>query len=150
MLFRSGMESRIVGRDPFKIVLSEPLANEISYPFSYSSLPENTLLFLEKAHCLTQHSLMHCPDFVESKVHPFSATSLHTLVDMVANGFGGAILPQLAIDHGLLAGKSVRILPFPTSNSARDIALVWRPTSHHIARFQKLGQLVEALLPTSI
>ncbi len=145
----NGMESLIVGRDPFNIVLSEPLANAIPSPFSYAHLPENTLLFLEKAHCLTQHSLMHCHDLAESKIHPFSATSLHTLVDMIANGFGGAILPQLAIDHGLLKGKSVRIFPPPTADSGRDIALVWRPTSHHIARFKTLGQLVACLLPRS-
>ena len=69
-------------------------------------------------------------------------TSLHTLVQMVDNGLGLTLLPQLAIDSGILTGTDVVARPLKTEHSARDIALVWRKNSPRGPEFRMLAELL--------
>lgn len=141
-----GMESRIVGRDPFKMVLSRHQADGISIPIKFDDLPDESVFLLEKEHCLTEHALSACQLTDKEKINPFSATSLHTLVQMVANGLGTTFIPQMAIDHGLLDNQNLVVVEPPGQQAFRDIGLVWRPTSSRVKTFNRLADVVSELL----
>lgn len=140
------MESRIVGKDPFKMILSRNQANGIRVPIRYDDLPDESVFLLENEHCLTEHAVSACKLTDKEKINPFMATSLHTLVQMVANGLGTTFIPQMAIDHGLLDNQNLVIVEPPGQSAYRSIGLVWRPSSSRCEVFAHLSDLVSELL----
>ncbi|MBM7038323.1 hydrogen peroxide-inducible genes activator [Vibrio ulleungensis] len=140
------MASRVVGQDPFRMVISRDQVNAIKIPIRYKDLPDESVFLLENEHCLTEHAVSACRLTEKEKINPFTATSLHTLVQMVANGLGTTFIPQMAIDHGLLDNQSLVVIEPPGQSAYRDIGLVWRPSSSRISTFEQLSELVSDLL----
>ena len=140
------MESCIVGHDPFKMVISRNQADNIRVPIKYDDLPDESVFLLENEHCLTEHAVSACKLTDKEKINPFTATSLHTLVQMVANGLGTTFIPQMAIDHGLLHNQNLVVVDPPGQEAYRKIGLVWRPTSSRTRTFERLADIVEELL----
>jgi LysR family hydrogen peroxide-inducible transcriptional activator len=69
------------------------------------------------------------------------ATSLATVMQMVANGYGVTLLPRIAL--GVEArDERVRVLRFRDPEPARSIGLAWRRTSPRKADFAALAQIV--------
>jgi LysR family transcriptional regulator, hydrogen peroxide-inducible genes activator len=98
------------------------------------------LLLLEDGHCLKDHAISACnrPDIRgESSM---LATSLHTLVQMVENGFGVTMLPEMAISAGILKDTSIIAKPLQSANSSRTIALIWRKASPRIRDYRLLAE----------
>ena len=107
-------------------------------------IDEHRLLLLEDGHCLKEHALGACnrPELGASAT--MIGTSLHTLVQMVDNGLGVTILPEMAIDAGILAGTHIVARPLKAKNASREIALVWRKNSPRAAEFRLLAQELRA------
>ncbi|GAD28807.1 hydrogen peroxide-inducible genes activator [Photobacterium leiognathi] len=142
----NGMSSKVVGRDAFKMVISKNQAERVSVPLRYADLPDESVFLLEKEHCLTEHAVSACRLTTKEKINPFTATSLHTLVQMVANGLGTTFIPQMAIEHGILDNQNLVVIEPPGQAAFREIGLVWRPTSSRLKTFEKLAEIVETLL----
>ncbi|MFX5660638.1 LysR substrate-binding domain-containing protein, partial [Acinetobacter baumannii] len=85
---------------------------------------ESRLLLLEDGHCLMEHSLAACnrPELRASAM--MLGTSLHTIVQMVDNGLGLTILPEMAVKAGILAQTQVEARPLKADHALRQIALV--------------------------
>ncbi|KOO07219.1 hydrogen peroxide-inducible genes activator [Vibrio hepatarius] len=141
-----GMESRIVGSDPFRMIISRNQADSIKVPIRYADLPDESVFLLEREHCLTEHAVSACKLTDKEKINPFSATSLHTLVQMVANGLGTTFIPQMAIDHGLIENQNLVVVDPPGKQAHRHIGLVWRPSSSRVSTFNQLADVVSGLL----
>lgn len=107
-------------------------------------LAGETLLLLRDGHCLREHALAACRLTERGHVDPFEATSLHTLVQMVDNGIGVTLLPQLAIDAGILKGTSLVTVPLGADSPVRRIGLIWRRGTARRGEFELLA---EALAP---
>ena len=105
-----------------------------------SMIDEGRLLLLEDGHCLREHALAACnrPELRASAT--MIGTSLHTLVQMVDNGLGLTMLPQMAIDAGILNNTQIIARPLTTSNASREIALVWRKNSPRADEFRLLAK----------
>jgi LysR family hydrogen peroxide-inducible transcriptional activator len=103
------------------------------------ALAGETLMFLEKDQCLHSHALPLFAIAPGEGATSFAATSLHTLVAMVAEDLGTTLLPDLAINGGLLQGSSVVIRPLAGDSSQRQIGLAWRKQSARAAAFVQLG-----------
>lgn len=140
------MASRVVGKDPFRMVISRHQADRIRVPIKYDDLPDESVFLLENEHCLTEHAVSACKLTEKEKINPFTATSLHTLVQMVANGLGTTFIPQMAIDHGLLDNQNLVVVDPPGQQAYREIGLVWRPSSSRTTTFNQLADVVSALL----
>ncbi|WP_413110895.1 hydrogen peroxide-inducible genes activator [Thaumasiovibrio sp. DFM-14] len=140
------MQSRVVGKDPFKMVFSQYQASSIPIPVQYKELPDESVFLLEKEHCLTDHAVSACKLTSKEKINPFTATSLHTLVQMVANGLGTTFIPQMAIEHGLIDNLNLFVVDPPGNQAYRQIGLVWRPTSNRVGVFNRLAEIVSDLL----
>jgi len=72
-------------------------------------------------------------------------TSLHTLVQMVDNGLGLTLIPEMAVDSGLLHGTDVQARPLNAEHATREIALVWRTNSPRREEFEMLASALRAL-----
>ncbi|CAM3135218.1 hydrogen peroxide-inducible genes activator [Vibrio diazotrophicus] len=140
------LESRIVGRDAFRMVISRNQADAIRVPIKYADLPDESVFLLENEHCLTEHAVSACKLTEKEKINPFTATSLHTLVQMVANGLGTTFIPQMAIEHGLLENQNLVVIDPPGQQAYREIGLIWRPSSSRSHTFNHLADLLSEML----
>ena len=102
------------------------------------------LLLLEDGHCLKDHALAACnrPELRGSAT--MIGTSLHTLVQLVDNGLGLTMIPEMAVDAGILQGTDVVARPLETDNAAREIALIWRKNSPRRSDFELLAEELRA------
>ena len=63
---------------------------------------------------------------------------------MVDNGLGVTMLPQMAIDAGILHGTDVVARPLQGDKTSREIALVWRANSPRAEEFRLLAEELRA------
>ncbi|PVB60950.1 hydrogen peroxide-inducible genes activator [Labrenzia sp. 011] len=110
-------------------------------PVKGSELDGTRLMLLERGHCLQRHALSAFPDRNIQQDDSFSATSLSTLISMVSEGVGITLLPDLAIDAGVLSGQKIDIAPLPDA-CPRRVVLAWRTTSSRADLFRKLGEIL--------
>jgi LysR family hydrogen peroxide-inducible transcriptional activator len=64
---------------------------------------------------------------------------------MVDNGLGVTLLPQLAIDGGILKGTDIVARPLEVEQPQRDVALIWRKGTARGAEFRLLAQELKRL-----
>ena len=107
-------------------------------------IDENRLLLLEDGHCLKEHALSACnrPELRGSAA--MIGTSLHTLVQMVDNGLGLTMLPEMAINAGILHETDVVARPLKSKSDSREIALIWRKNSPRADEFKLLAKELRA------
>lgn len=105
-----------------------------------SMIDGGRMLLLEDGHCLRDHALAACnrPELRGSA--SMVGTSLHTLVQMVDGGLGQTMLPQMALDAGILTGTDVVARPLKAKHASREIALVWRKNSPRRDEFELLAK----------
>ena len=112
------------------------------------AIDEHRLLLLEDGHCLKDHALAACNRPQLRAEARMLGTSLHTLVQMVDNGLGLTLLPQMAVAAGILEGTGIVTRHLDTDRSSRRIALAWRKGSPRAIEFRMLGDaLIEAKQP---
>lgn len=104
------------------------------------------LLLLEDGHCLRDHALAACALESAPRNTTFQGTSLHTLVQMVANGLGVTLLPQMAVEAGILRGLDLVVRPLDGDHPYRRIALVWRRSSGRKETFRRLGATLKGTM----
>jgi LysR family hydrogen peroxide-inducible transcriptional activator len=113
---------------------------------SVEDVDQRRLILLEEGHCLRDQALAFCaaPKLAASSRDApagLGATSLATVMQMVANGYGVTLLPQVAVDaEG--RDKRVKLLRFNAPEPARSIGLAWRRTSPRRKDFEALGKIV--------
>jgi LysR family transcriptional regulator, hydrogen peroxide-inducible genes activator len=113
-----------------------------------ADLEGQRVLLLEDGHCLKDQAWAICQaegvrDYVD-----FRATSLNTLAQMVSNGAGVTLLPQISVATvGALPGMVVK--PFARPVPYRTIGIAWRPTSPRRPLFEAIGEALRELAPDS-
>ena len=104
------------------------------------------LLLLEEGHCLRDQTLAVGQAGGASELGDFRASSLATVVQMVANGFGCTILPQLAVPVEAGDRQRLHVVPFRQPAPVRTVGLAWRRTSPRRAEFIAFGEVVVAVV----
>ena len=102
------------------------------------------LLLLEEGHCLREHAIQACSIAEVPNTKGIEATSLLTLVQMVASGMGVALVPDLAVKGGLLSGMSLKARPLAAPAPERTIALVTRSTSPYMNEFEAIARVISS------
>jgi LysR family transcriptional regulator, hydrogen peroxide-inducible genes activator len=122
------VEHEVIAPDPF--VLATPPGHPLGVsrkPASRAELKGARVLLLDDGHCFRDQALSFC-EKADAEEMEFRATSLPTLVQMVASGAGVTLLPVLSLDaEARPAGLRIRRFTEPAPH--RTIALVWRPRS---------------------
>ena len=103
-------------------------------------IDETRLLLLEDGHCLKDHALSACNRPELRAEATMLGTSLHTIVQMVDNGLGMTMLPEMALKAGILEHTNIIARPLDADNAVRRIALVWRRASPREKDFQLLAE----------
>ncbi|HTP93188.1 MAG TPA: hydrogen peroxide-inducible genes activator [Xanthobacteraceae bacterium] len=108
-------------------------------------IDQKRLILLEEGHCLRDQALTYCATSRHEMPASLGATSLATVMQMVANGYGVTLVPQVAVDVEV-RDERVKLLRFAAPEPGRTIGLAWRRTSPRKVDFVTLGQIaIQAL-----
>jgi LysR family transcriptional regulator, hydrogen peroxide-inducible genes activator len=135
------METLALFDDAF--LLAVPAADVLSARsrVGVEDVDQGRLILLEEGHCLRDQALAFCATSRRDAPAGLGATSLATVMQMVANGYGVTLLPEVAVDAEV-RDKRVKLLRFSAPEPARTIGLAWRRTSPRRKDFQALGQII--------
>ncbi|QUS54915.1 hydrogen peroxide-inducible genes activator [Pseudovibrio brasiliensis] len=86
------------------------------------------LLLLEEGHCLRDQTLSFCGSISQNQSANVGATSIATVLHMVAAGYGVTVLPEICADTEI-ADDRITLLRFAEPQPSRRIGLIWRKTS---------------------
>lgn len=143
------LESVPLGRDPFLLALprEHPILRRRG-TLSLDSLQGERLLLLEDGHCLRNQALAVCSRAGIEELG-YRATSLPTLLQMVASGAGLTLLPRLAA--ATEAGRAdIALRPLKAPAPYRTLVLAWRSGSHAAPALRRLAKVAQAALSSSL
>jgi LysR family hydrogen peroxide-inducible transcriptional activator len=115
-------------------------------PVSPADIDETRLLLLEDGHCLKDHALAACNRPELRAEATMMGTSLHTIVQMVDNGLGVTMLPEIALKAGILDHTHICARPLAGDNPRRTIALAWRRASPRERDFRLLADILSGTM----
>jgi LysR family transcriptional regulator, hydrogen peroxide-inducible genes activator len=110
-----------------------------------SEIDQSRLILLEDGHCLRDQALAFCATArggMTATGTAFAASSLSTVIQMVANGYGVTLIPQIAADVEQRDTR-VKFLRLENPQPGRTIGLAFRRTSPRKADFAALGDAVK-------
>lgn len=112
---------------------------------SNDELDPQRLMLLKEGHCLKDHALAAC-HLSQISEHNLSATSLNTLVQLVANGLGTTLIPEMSIPQLVEDNPKIAKVPLAEPGPHREIAFVVRPNYPSIRNIELLMQLFSSEL----
>jgi LysR family hydrogen peroxide-inducible transcriptional activator len=107
-----------------------------------SDLAGEQVLLLEDGHCLRDQALSVCKAGGATERQDFRASSLSTLIQMVAHGIGVTLVPAMAGDGPSPPRSQLRLVPFSRPQPYRTIGFAWRKTSPRKEEFRLLAGLL--------
>ncbi|MEM7743804.1 MAG: LysR substrate-binding domain-containing protein [Pseudomonadota bacterium] len=129
--------------DPF--VLATPAGHPLSHHVRVDPdlIGRERILLLEEGHCFREQALSFCQLRQVGDIDTFGASTLATVVQMVANGMGVTLLPEMAIP---VEGRNpaIALHRFEAPEPHREIGLVWRRTSPRRSDFEALGAMIRS------
>lgn len=111
--------------DRFFLAVKEDDPAFAAPPVAPESPALERLLLLEEGHCLREQALVVCGSVKPVAMASYGATSLTTLLQMVAHGMGVTLVPELAAEAAG-AMRGLKIAPFAEPMPERTICLAWR------------------------
>ena len=133
-----------IGEDEFLFACDHGHALAGAGKVPLGALAGERLLLLEEGHCLRGHALDVCKMGDTKARAQFEASSLHTLVHMVAAGIGVTLVPRLAVDARIAQGTDISLSPL-TVPALRQVGLARRRTSSRAEDFRLLAGTLREL-----
>jgi LysR family hydrogen peroxide-inducible transcriptional activator len=99
------------------------------------------VLLLEDGHCLRDQALAVCERSGAVESMEVRATSLPTLVQMVAGGMGVTLIPEAAADALVQPRGPVELAAF-RKPPGRTLGLAWRTSSARLREFRLLAEVM--------
>jgi len=127
--------------DPFLLALPAADPLPAHRRVAVENVDQRRLILLEEGHCLRDQALAFCGTANGDAPASLGATSLATVMQMVANGYGVTLLPEVAAGVEIHDNR-VKLLRFIQPEPARTIGLAWRRTSPRKRDFAALGEIV--------
>lgn len=140
------VERDVIARDPFVLATprQHPLARQKAATVAGALRGEEVLL-LDEGHCFRNQALKVCQK-VHARESDFRATSLSTLVQMVAGGAGVTLLPAIAVKTEARRAPLV-VRAFASPAPTRTVALVWRRGSPIAPALQAVAVAIREAYP---
>ena len=111
-------------------------------------LDHETVLLLEDGHCLREQALEVCTRGGAVEAIELRATSLPTLVQMVAGGLGVTLLPEAAAAALVQPKGPIDLAAFGAPVPGRTIGLAWRTSSARLREFRLLAETMQRAATT--
>jgi LysR family hydrogen peroxide-inducible transcriptional activator len=138
----------IVAPDPFVLVTRPEHALAAKKgSVTQAELRGEELLLLDEGHCFRDQALEACGT-ARVREGEFRATSLSTLVQMVAGGAGITLIPALAVDAEARRAR-LHVRPLAGRVAHRTIAVIWRKGSALEPALREIAAVLRAAYPAA-
>ena len=137
------METVSLFKDEFLLCLPPGHELEKVQQVKLHQLRGQSLLLLEEGHCLRDHALEACKLESADTNLVYQGTSLHTLVQMVANGLGMTLLPAMSVDANVLGETHLQLKHFSNENVSREVGMAWRKSDPRREEYLLLAEFVK-------
>jgi len=139
------LDSMALFNDRFFMAMARNDRDVLTSPLTENQVDAERLLLLEEGHCLRDQALAVCGTAGKRSLVNFGATSMTTLLQMVAHDMGMTLIPEMAIETET-ARNTLRIVPFAEPVPSREIGLVWRKTSGRLPDMAALADAIRGCL----
>lgn len=137
------METVNLFEDEFLLCLPPGHPLEKLQQVRQQQLRGESLLLLEEGHCLRDHALEACKLDIANTDVVYQGTSLHTLVQMVANGLGITLLPAISVAADVLGDTQLQTRHFSNEHVSREIGMAWRKSDSRRDDYLLLAELIK-------
>jgi len=137
-----GLATRELYREDFVVALPRQHELASKSAVKVSELAGEQLLLLEDGHCLRDQALEVCSRTDVHENQDYRATSLETLRQMVAAGWGVTLMPKLATSGPFATGQGVAIRPIPKPSPYRIVGAVWRKSSTRAKAIEAVCKII--------
>ena len=129
-----------------RFLLAAPAAEPLpKRRVTVADVDQRRLILLEEGHCLRDQALAFCASKTRDAAASLGATSLTTVMQMVANGYGVTLVPEIAAEVEVRDAR-VKLTRFAAPEPGRVIGLAFRRTSPRRKDFEALGEMVRQSL----
>jgi LysR family transcriptional regulator, hydrogen peroxide-inducible genes activator len=132
--------------EPFEVVVSNDHHWAKRRSIKAQELATEKVLLLDSGHCFSNQVAEACPELTRKGAEIQQGTSLETIRNMVASGYGITVLPASA-NSTRYRSHALQVIPFTKPAPSRRIALAWRKS---FARSQAIEVLAKAIAQTKI
>lgn len=138
----AGCTTETLFSDPFLVALPRDHALAAHASLSMAQLEGQPMLLLDEGHCLREQALPVCDASGARELRGFRASSLGTLVQMVASGLGLTLIPELAVPLESRASEGLVVRALDAGGPARTIVLAWRTSSAREQEYRLLARSI--------
>jgi LysR family hydrogen peroxide-inducible transcriptional activator len=140
-------------REPFWLAFPQNSPLYMQDEITQQDLDNADLLLLSEGHCLAQQAMQAC-NLHERQQHSdmanLRASSLETLIQLVAAGYGSTLIPALALTGNWISGRGVITRELSLPNTWRDITLYYRKEFPRVKALQALAEVIRSHLPNTV
>jgi LysR family transcriptional regulator, hydrogen peroxide-inducible genes activator len=145
-----GIDTMTLFEDLFLLAVPASDPRQENARVAAEDIDQDRLILLEDGHCLRDQALAFCATAAGGRTAggggtAFGASSLNTVMQMVAGGYGVTLIPQIAADVER-RDERVKFLRLENPEPGRSIGLAFRRTSPRKADFVALGETVKQSL----
>ena len=145
-----GIDTMTLFEDLFLLAVPATDPRQENARVAAEDIDQDRLILLEDGHCLRDQALAFCATAAGGRTAggggtAFGASSLNTVMQMVAGGYGVTLIPQIAADVER-RDERVKFLRLENPEPGRSIGLAFRRTSPRKADFVALGETVKQSL----
>ena len=112
-------------QENFYYICHKQLAPKQSTVISSQEINLSELMLLRHGHCFSDQALQVC--HIVKRQNSFAGSSLHTLIQMVANKLGTTLVPQIALDQLTHNQSELVVLPLKEKGPHRTLSIITRP-----------------------
>ncbi|MDB2439115.1 LysR substrate-binding domain-containing protein [Hellea sp.] len=117
---------------------------------SMKDVKEDDVLLLTEGHCFRDQALSICRPAQKARRQSLRATSLETLINLVASGQGVTLVPALAMRGGWSPEMGLMSHELTDKGAERQIYLTYRKRFPRVGAVQALATLIQDGLPESV
>lgn len=131
-------------REPFWLAVptNDPLTLQTE-PISEAVLRGKSILLLEDGHCLRDQAMGVCFSAGANEISRYQATSMDTLLHMVASKQGITLVPELAAQT---PRSGITFLPFHEHGPSRDLVMLGRSHSTRKSALAAIAKFISEQL----
>ena len=149
----SDFDSLALFDEPFWLAYPPGHAFATAKTIRERDLLDANLLLLAEGHCLREQALAVCGLTTQAsgaRSGDLRATSLETLRQMVAAGYGCTLLPALAVPTGRHGAPALDVRPLDLPDAERRIGLLFRKSFSRRQGLERLGEAIVDVLPKTV
>ena len=145
----TGLRDDLLFDEPFWLVMPEHHELTRQDSVAAADIKPGSMLLLQDGHCLRDQALDLCsrPSGEALAMADMRATSLDTLLQMAAAGYGLTLMPHLAIARDVALPKPLVARRLSGAHTSRRVRLVSRPASARRETLDRLAEVVKGCAP---